>query len=54
MNQHPLYSVLAHGAVGVWGESPWVVRLPAMVFGVVAVWTVWDLGRTTLFRRADA
>ncbi|HUU35417.1 MAG TPA: glycosyltransferase family 39 protein, partial [Vicinamibacterales bacterium] len=50
VNQHPLYSVLAHGAVGAWGESPWVVRLPAMVFGVVAVWTVWDLGRTVLTR----
>jgi mannosyltransferase len=51
VNQHPLYSVLAHGAVGAWGESPWVIRLPAMVFGVVAVWTVWDAGRLVLGRR---
>ncbi len=50
VNQHPFYSVLAHGAVGALGESPWVVRLPAMIFGVVAVWTVWDAGRAILTR----
>ncbi|MCC6989407.1 MAG: glycosyltransferase family 39 protein, partial [Acidobacteria bacterium] len=50
VNQHPFYSVLAHGAVGAFGESPWVVRLPAMLFGVVAVWTVWDAGRAILTR----
>ncbi len=50
VNQHPFYSVLAHGAVAALGESPWVVRLPAMIFGVVAVWTVWDAGRAFLTR----
>lgn len=50
VNQHPFYSVLAHGAVGAWGELPWTVRLPAVVFGVTAVWTVWDAGRTMLSR----
>lgn len=53
VNQHPLYSVLAHGAVGLFGESPWVVRLPAVIFGVVAVWSVWDAGRL-LLSRAEA
>ena len=50
VNQHPFYSVLAHGAVGAWGEVPWTVRLPAVIFGVVAVWTVWDAGRAVLSR----
>ncbi len=50
VNQHPLYSVLAHGVVGVAGEAPWSVRFPAVVFGVVAVWTVWDAGRMFLTR----
>lgn len=50
VNQHPFYSVLAHGTVGLFGEAPWSVRFPAVVFGVVAVWTVWDAGRTLLTR----
>lgn len=50
VNQHPLYSVLAHGTVALAGEAPWSVRFPAVVFGVVAVWTVWDAGRMFLTR----
>lgn len=50
VNQHPLYSVLAHGVVAIVGEAPWSVRLPAVVFGIVAVWTVWDAGRAFLTR----
>lgn len=50
VNQHPLYSVLAHGTVALFGEAPWSIRFPAVVFGVVAVWTVWDAGRMFLTR----
>jgi uncharacterized membrane protein len=53
VNQHPLYSVLAHGSVQLFGETPSAIRLPAAIFGVVAVWTVWDAGRIIL-SRADA
>lgn len=44
VNQHPFYSVLAHAAVGAFGEAPWTLRLPAAVFGVAAVWVVWEAG----------
>lgn len=32
-NQHTLYSVLAHLSVQAFGEHPWSLRLPALVFG---------------------
>lgn len=50
VNQHPLYSVLAHGTVSLFGEAPWSLRLPAVAFGVAAVWVAWDVGRAWLGR----
>jgi mannosyltransferase len=50
VNQHPLFSVLSHASVMLFGEAPWSVRLPAVVFGVAAVWTVWAAGRQVLGR----
>lgn len=50
VNQHPLFSLLSHASVAIFGEAPWSVRLPAVVFGVVAVWTVWAAGRQVLGR----
>ena len=50
-NNHPLYSVLAHLAVGVFGEQPWSLRLPAILFGVAAVPAVYALGRAVTDRR---
>jgi mannosyltransferase len=35
--QHPLYSILAKWAVGLLGEHPWTLRLPAVVFGVASI-----------------
>lgn len=32
-NQHTFYSVLAHVSIGVFGDHPWSLRLPAMLFG---------------------
>lgn len=32
-NQHTLYSVLAHGSIALFGERPWSLRLPALLFG---------------------
>lgn len=32
-NQHTLYSVLAHGSIALFGEQPWSLRLPALLFG---------------------
>lgn len=35
--QHPLYSVLARLCMMLFGEEPWSIRLPAMLFGVASV-----------------
>ncbi len=44
-NQHPLYSVLAHGSVAAFGESAWALRLPAVLFGVGSLWIVFHFAR---------
>jgi 4-amino-4-deoxy-L-arabinose transferase-like glycosyltransferase len=44
-NQHPLYSLLAHAAFRLFGESAWALRLPAALFGTATVWALWRLGR---------
>ncbi len=44
-NQHPLYSVLAHGTVELFGESAWSVRLPAVLFGVASLVAVYGFAR---------
>ena len=36
-NQHLLYSLLAHLSLVTFGESVWALRLPAVIFGVLAV-----------------
>lgn len=36
-NQHLLYSVLAGGSFGIFGESAWALRLPAAFFGVASL-----------------
>lgn len=50
VNQHPLFSLLSHASVQLFGEAPWTVRLPAAVFGVAAVWAAWLAGRAWLGR----
>ena len=50
-NQHPLYSVLAHLFLGVFGETPWAIRLPAVVFGVATVPALYWLGAMVVSRR---
>ncbi|MBL4743049.1 MAG: glycosyltransferase family 39 protein [Cycloclasticus sp.] len=44
-NQHPLYAVLASISVAALGEQPWVVRLPALIFGVASIPALYSLGR---------
>lgn len=44
-NQHMLYSLLAHGAVALFGEGTWQVRLPAALFGVAGIWALFMLVR---------
>lgn len=44
-NQHPLYALLASASISVFGEHPWVVRFPAIVFGVASIPALYILGR---------
>jgi hypothetical protein len=50
-NQHMFYSVLARISVVLFGEHPWTVRLPAVVFGVCAVPALYFLAREVTTRR---
>ncbi|HYQ72897.1 MAG TPA: glycosyltransferase family 39 protein [Gammaproteobacteria bacterium] len=49
-NDHLLYSVLAHLSVSVFGEHPWSLRLPALVFGIASIPMLYLLGRTVTSR----
>lgn len=44
-NKHPFYSLLAHMSLSAFGESPWSLRLPALLFGVATVPMLFVLGR---------
>lgn len=37
-NQHLLLSLLSHASVMLFGESPWAIRLPAVLFGLASIW----------------
>ena len=42
-NNHPFYSIQAKGAIRLFGESNWSLRLPAMIFGVASIGALWRL-----------
>ena len=44
-NQHMLYSILANISIGVFGESPASLRLPALIFGLASIWATARLAR---------
>ena len=48
---HPLYSVMARVSLVTFGESPWAVRLPAVVFGVATIAMTWAVARLAVSRR---
>ena len=50
-NQHMLYSVLARTSVVLFGEQPWTLRLPSLLFGVAAVPALYFLARQVTTRR---
>jgi len=50
-NQHMLYSVLAHCSIRVFGEQPWALRLPAVLFGVAGIPALYFFGRLVTTRR---
>lgn len=45
LNNHVLYTWLAKAAVALFGEHPWSLRLPAVIFGVASIAAVWALFR---------
>jgi hypothetical protein len=49
-NQHLLYSVAARGAVSLFGESAWALRLPAVVFGAASLAATYWFGRGVIGR----
>ncbi len=50
-NNHPLYSLLAHPFIVLFGEHPWSLRLPAYLFGVGAVPMLYLLGTVLTTKR---
>jgi hypothetical protein len=50
-NQHMFYSVLSRISVVVFGEHPWSLRLPALLFGVLAVPALYFFAREVTTRR---
>ncbi|MCG3207751.1 MAG: hypothetical protein FOGNACKC_01351 [Anaerolineae bacterium] len=44
-NQHFLFTLLAHLAFNIFGESSWALRLPAVLFGVGSIWALYLVGR---------
>ncbi len=50
-NNHPLYSVLAHLTVAMFGEHAWALRFPAFLFGVASIPLVYAMGRAVTDRR---
>src|SRR5690606_25369857 len=51
LNNHVLYSLLAHASVAWFGESAWALRLPALAFGIVSLPVLYLLGRRITDRR---
>ncbi len=50
-NHHPLYSILAHLSLSLFGEAPWTVRLPSVVFGAATIPLLYGLARHLTTRR---
>lgn len=45
MNHHYLHNIAAKATMELFGESPWAIRLPALVFGLGAIAAMWVLAR---------
>lgn len=45
MNHHYLHDLMAKATMDVFGESPWAIRLPAMLMGVGSIAATWVLAR---------
>lgn len=45
MNHHYLHNLLAKLTMTLFGDSPWAIRLPALVFGIGSIAAMWVLAR---------
>ncbi len=52
-SKHPLYTLLAHLSISIFGEHAWSVRLPALMFGVATVPLLYRVG-ASIATRAEA
>ncbi len=50
-NQHFLYTLLAQGSIRLFGDSNWTLRLPAVLFGVGSILTLYLFGCLVSNRR---
>ncbi len=50
-NQHMLYSLLGHISIRLFGEQPWALRLPAVLFGVASVPALYFFARLVTTNR---
>lgn len=50
-NQHFLFTLLAHSAFGIWGETAAALRAPAVLFGVLSIGALYLLGTAVTSRR---
>jgi len=44
-NQHFLYNILAHASYGLFGQSVWALRLPAVLFGLASILALYLFAR---------
>ncbi len=45
MNHHYFHDLFAKASMGLFGDSAWAVRLPAMLFGLASIAAMWVLAR---------
>ena len=45
MNHHYLHNIAAKASMELFGESPWAIRLPALIFGLASIAAMWVLAR---------
>lgn len=43
MNHHYLHNLAAKLSMSLFGEAPWSIRLPALIFGLLGIWAMWRL-----------
>ncbi len=45
MNHHYLHNMAAKASMSIFGDAPWAIRLPAMLFGLATLAAMWALAR---------